>query len=194
MDEGARGGYDFQPGKTCRPPLRCPAAIDPADGDKGGGPEIHWRDEISSGRRSKRRRLRCLSIGRARSAPSRAQYLFVAAAEAVGPAVSTAGRPRLPIRLMVALLHLKHAHNDSDESVFQPGAQAVYLQLFIGQVCFEPRLSCEDSQSGGGRRPFCYRASASSSLPPLSIAARAALIIKCRPTFAHAFTGTDTRP
>ena len=33
--------------------------------------------------------------------------------------VSPAGRPRLPIRLMVALLYLKHAYNESDESVVE---------------------------------------------------------------------------
>ena len=34
-----------------------------------------------------------------------------------GAGISNAGRPRLPIRLMVALLYLKHAYNESDESL-----------------------------------------------------------------------------
>ena len=31
--------------------------------------------------------------------------------------VSKAGRPRLPLRLMVSLLYLKHAFNESDEGL-----------------------------------------------------------------------------
>ena len=37
--------------------------------------------------------------------------------------VSNAGRPRLPIRLMVALLYLKHAYNECDESLVERWAQ-----------------------------------------------------------------------
>ena len=36
-----------------------------------------------------------------------------------GAGISNAGRPRLPIRLMVALLYLKHAYNESDESLVE---------------------------------------------------------------------------
>jgi IS5 family transposase len=45
--------------------------------------------------------------------------LFGTTAELVGAGVSSARRPRLPIRLKVALLILKHAYNESDESVTQ---------------------------------------------------------------------------
>lgn len=34
-----------------------------------------------------------------------------------GAGISAAGRPRLPIRLMAALLYLKHAYNLSDEEL-----------------------------------------------------------------------------
>lgn len=37
--------------------------------------------------------------------------LFGAHLKSVGAGVSNAGRPRLPLRLMVALLYLKHAFN-----------------------------------------------------------------------------------
>ena len=43
--------------------------------------------------------------------------LFGTTAELVGAGISNAGRPHLPIRLMVALLYLKHVYNESDESV-----------------------------------------------------------------------------
>ena len=78
--------------------------------------------------------------------------LFGTTAELVGAGVSNAGRPRLPIRLMVALLYLKHAYNESDESVVQRWAQDVYFQFFSGQVYFEPRPPCDDSQIGRFRQ------------------------------------------
>jgi IS5 family transposase len=67
-------------------------------------------------------------------------------------AVSAAGRPRLPIRLMVALLYLKHAYNESDESVVERWAQDVYFQYFSGNEFFEPRLPCDATQIGRFRR------------------------------------------
>jgi IS5 family transposase len=69
-----------------------------------------------------------------------------------GAGVSNAGRPRLPIRLMVALLYLKHAYNESDESLVERWAQDVYFQFFSGQVYFEPRLPCDPAQISRFRR------------------------------------------
>lgn len=43
--------------------------------------------------------------------------LFGTTLEMAGAGVSAAGRPRLPIRLMAALLYLKHAFNLSDEEL-----------------------------------------------------------------------------
>ena len=45
--------------------------------------------------------------------------LFGTSLELADAAPSSAGRPRLPIRLMVALLYLKHAFNMSDEAVVE---------------------------------------------------------------------------
>jgi transposase, IS5 family len=69
-----------------------------------------------------------------------------------GAGISNAGRPRLPIRLMVALLYLKHAYNESDESLVERWAQDVYFQSFSGQVYFEPRLPCDPAQISRFRR------------------------------------------
>jgi IS5 family transposase len=52
--------------------------------------------------------------------------LFGPTAEIAGTGISNAGRPRLPIRLMVALLYLKHAYNESDESLVERWSQDVY--------------------------------------------------------------------
>jgi transposase, IS5 family len=78
--------------------------------------------------------------------------LFGPSTQLVGAGVSNAGRPRLPIRRMVALLYLKHAYNESDESVVQRWAQDVYFQFFSGMAYFEPRLPCDDSQIGRFRQ------------------------------------------
>lgn len=77
--------------------------------------------------------------------------LFGQSVELAG-VVSPAGRPRLPIRLMVALLYLKHAYNESDESVVERWAQDVYFQFFSGNEFFEPRLPCDATQIGRFRR------------------------------------------
>lgn len=52
---------------------------------------------------------------------------------------------------MVALLYLKHAYNESDESVCERWAQDVYYQFFSsGQEYFGPRLPCDQ---GTGASP-----------------------------------------
>ena len=78
--------------------------------------------------------------------------LFGPTLAVVGAGVSNRGRPRLPVRLMVALLYLKHAYNESDESVVERWAQDVYFQFFSGMAYFEPRLPCDPSQIGRFRR------------------------------------------
>ncbi len=74
------------------------------------------------------------------------------APQLAGAGVSPAGRPRLPVRLMVALLYLKHAYNESDEALVERWAQDVYFQFFSGQLYFEPRLPCDATQIGRFRR------------------------------------------
>lgn len=44
---------------------------------------------------------------------------------------------------MAGLLYLKHAYNESDESVCERWAQAVYFQFFCGEEYFQPRLPCD---------------------------------------------------
>ena len=78
--------------------------------------------------------------------------LFGTTAQLAGAGVSPAGRPRLPVRLMVALLYLKHAYNESDEALVERWAQDVYFQFFSGQLYFEPRLPCDATQIGRFRR------------------------------------------
>jgi IS5 family transposase len=69
-----------------------------------------------------------------------------------GAGVSNAGRPRLPIRLMVSLLYLKHAFNESDESVVERWSENVVWQFFSGMEYYEPRLPCDATQIGRFRR------------------------------------------
>ena len=69
--------------------------------------------------------------------------LFGSTLDVAGGGVSAAGRPRLPLRLMVGLLYLKHAFNESDESVCERWAQDVYFQYFCGEAYFQPRLPCD---------------------------------------------------
>jgi transposase, IS5 family len=51
--------------------------------------------------------------------------LFGPTAQLAGAGLSNAGRPRLPLRLMVALLYLKHAFNLSDEELCERWSENV---------------------------------------------------------------------
>ena len=62
--------------------------------------------------------------------------------------VSYAGRSRLPIRLMCALIYLKHAFNLSDEEMCERWAENVVWQYFSGLDYYEPRLPCDATQIG----------------------------------------------
>lgn len=46
---------------------------------------------------------------------------------------TNAGRPRVPLRTMIALLYLKHAFNESDEGVVQRWSETPVWQFFGGQ-------------------------------------------------------------
>ena len=70
----------------------------------------------------------------------------------VGAGVSAAGRPRLPLRLMISLLYLKHAFNLSDEELVVRWSENVLWQFFSGQEHFEHRLPCDATQLGRFRR------------------------------------------
>ena len=57
--------------------------------------------------------------------------------------VSNAGRPRVPLRVMIALLYLKHAFNESDEGVVQRWADTPRWQFFGGWAYYEDRQPCD---------------------------------------------------
>lgn len=54
-----------------------------------------------------------------------------------GGGISNAGRPRLPLRLMIGLLYLKHAFDESDEGVVARWAETPTWQYFCGMEYFE---------------------------------------------------------
>lgn len=74
--------------------------------------------------------------------------LFGPTAQLVGSGTSNAGRPRLPIRLMAALLYLKHAYGLSDEELVQRWSENVVWQHFSGNEYYTPRLPCDATQLG----------------------------------------------
>ena len=61
---------------------------------------------------------------------------------------SNAGRPRLPLRLMIALTLLKNSFDLSDEELVQRFAENVYWQHFAGFEYFEPRPPCDATHIG----------------------------------------------
>ncbi len=69
-----------------------------------------------------------------------------------GGGISKAGRPRLPIRLMVSLAYLKNAFNLSDEELVLRWSENVQWQFFSGMAYYEPRLPCDATQIGRFRR------------------------------------------
>jgi transposase, IS5 family len=59
------------------------------------------------------------------------------------PLASNAGRPRVPLRTMIALLYLKHAFNESDEGVVERWADTPRWQFFSGCAYYEDRQPCD---------------------------------------------------
>jgi IS5 family transposase len=78
--------------------------------------------------------------------------LFGPVSAVTGGGISNAGRPRLPTRLMVALLYLKHAFNESDEDVIQRWGETPTWQYFSGNEYFEHRWPCDPTQLGRFRK------------------------------------------
>lgn len=70
----------------------------------------------------------------------------------VGGGRSNAGRPKLPIRLMVSLLYLKNSFNLSDEELVVRWSENILWQYFSGMDYFEHRLPCDATQIGRFRR------------------------------------------
>jgi IS5 family transposase len=55
---------------------------------------------------------------------------------------ATMGKPSKPIRLMVALLILKHVRNLSDENLIEQWSENIYYQYFSGEHHFRPAIPC----------------------------------------------------
>lgn len=78
--------------------------------------------------------------------------LFGTTLALAGAGVSARGRPRLPIRLMVALLYLKQAYNLSDEALVERFSENVVWQLFAGREYYDSKPPCDATQIGRFRR------------------------------------------
>jgi len=81
-----------------------------------------------------------------------ASDLFGSTLELAGAGASVAGRPRLPIRRMAALLYLKHAFNLSDEDLVERWSENVVWQYFSGEDYYTPKLPCDATQIGRFRK------------------------------------------
>ena len=59
------------------------------------------------------------------------------------PVASNTGRPRVPLRIKIALLCLKHAFNESDGGVVARWADTPRWQFFAGCAYYEDRQPCD---------------------------------------------------
>ena len=64
-------------------------------------------------------------------------------APAVAARQSNAGLPLVPLRIMISLLYLKHAYNESDEGVVARWADTPRWQFFSGCAYYEDRQPCD---------------------------------------------------
>lgn len=78
--------------------------------------------------------------------------LFGPNRQLVGAGISPAGRRRLPVRLMISLLYLKHAFNLSDEALVERWSENVVWQFFSGMEYYQHGLPCDATQIGRFRR------------------------------------------
>ncbi len=96
-------------------------------------------------------RVEPLIVRNLRSARSVTQDdLFGSSLQIAG--VRGGGRPRLPTPLMLSLLYLKHAFNESDESLCARWMDSVSWQFFSGQTYYEPRMPCDPTHIGRFRK------------------------------------------
>ncbi len=70
----------------------------------------------------------------------------------VGAGQSSAGRPKLPVRLMSSLVYLKHSYNLSDEELVARWSENVLWQFFSGLEYYEHWQPCDPTQIGRFRR------------------------------------------
>ncbi len=71
---------------------------------------------------------------------------WAAVEERFGALYSEEGRPGIPIRLMVGLHYLKHAFNESDETVVGRWVENPYWQHFCGEEYFRHEMPINPSQ------------------------------------------------
>ena len=84
-----------------------------------------------------------LFMRKARAAVAMPDLDLFGEAPVVTGRVSNAGRPRVPLRVMIALLYLKHAFNESDEGIVARWADTPRWQFFGGFAYYEDRLPCD---------------------------------------------------
>jgi IS5 family transposase len=92
--------------------------------------------------------------------------LFGSVLAFAGGGVSNAGRPRLPTRLMVALLYLKHAFNESDEDVIQRWGETPTWQYFLATSISSTNGRATRHNWGCFAKPWAKKAWKSSSPAP----------------------------
>lgn len=71
---------------------------------------------------------------------------WTAVEERFGGLYAEEGRPGIPIRLMVGLHYLKHAFNESDETVVERWVENPYWQHFCGEEYFRHEMPIAPSQ------------------------------------------------
>ena len=72
-----------------------------------------------------------------------------------GGGISSAGRPRLPIRLMVSLLYLQRSFNLSDEELVERWAENVQWQFVGGMAYSNSSSACARPSSASARSSAC---------------------------------------
>lgn len=82
----------------------------------------------------------------------KSEDMFGTSEVVVGGGRSNAGRPKLPIRLMVSLLYLKNSFNLSDEELVVRWSENILWQYFSGMDYYEHRLPCDATQIGRFRK------------------------------------------
>lgn len=82
----------------------------------------------------------------------KSEDMFGTSEVVVGGGRSNAGRPKLPIRLMVSLLYLKNSFNLSDEELVVRWSENILWQYFSGMDYYEHRLPCDATQIGRLRK------------------------------------------
>ena len=89
------------------------------------------------------------------------------------------GRPGMPTRLMVGLHYLKHAFNESDESVVERWVENPYWQYFCGYEFFQHEFPCHPTSMVKWRQRMKSVASRRCSKRPSQVRS-VAVRLRCR--------------